>query len=545
MLNKSFEKIVRSSSMEYSHVFCPADGKIIGKVPVFSTEDALKRLHEVHSAQKEWALVPTQERCRIIKQFATILLERSDEVARLLSAENGKPLYEAYTHEVLSIIHLASYFSRNAKRILKTKPIPLWVFKNRKSYIHYRPRGVAFIISPWNFPFTIPAGAVIMNLLAGNGVLLKPASLTPLIAYKIRELFDAAGLDPKLFQVVSGPGKMAQEVIERGSAHIGLVNFTGSTEIGRVVSSVCGRHLIPCSMELGGKDPAIICADADIVLAARSVAMGAFGNSGQICASVERVYAHQDIYDAFVEELIRVTRKLRQGHPLENSSLDLGAMTSEEQISIVQRQIKDAVSKGAKILTGGQRLPLEGRFFEPTVLVDVTPDMEVITEETFGPLLPVIKVTSEEEAIRASNDSIYGLSAYVFTKNTGKGRQIAQRLEAGTVMVNETIITHGFPETPWQGFKASGLGRVHSDEGLKDLCLQCHVNYDTMPIPSILRNKFWIWHPYSGEKISRFRSMYGLCFVPSDGRTMLKQFINMIWPKAVQAAPPGPSRSVS
>jgi len=525
------------ASRKVAEVFGPADGKKIGEVPVYGTEDALKALHKVHAAQKKWAQVPVEERCRIIRAFAGILLDRSEEVARLLSAENGKPLYESYTHEVLTVIHLASYFARRAKKILSPEPLPLWIFKNRTSYIHYRPRGVTFIISPWNFPFTIPAGAVIMNLLAGNGVLLKPASLTPLIAYRMRELFDEAGLDPDLFRVVSGPGRMAQEVIEKGSDLIGFVNFTGSTEIGRVVASVCGRRLIPCSMELGGKDPAIICPDADVALAARSVVMGAFGNSGQICASVERVYAHADVYDAFVKEVVRLTKRLRQGHPLQSSSTEVGAMTSEEQVLIVQRQLSDAVSRGAKVLTGGSRLPLEGRFFEPTVLVDVTPDMEVITDETFGPLLPVMKVHSEEDAVRAANDSIYGLSAYVFTRSTRNGRRIAEQLEAGTVMVNETIVTHGFPETPWQGFKASGLGRVHSDEGLKDLCLACHVNYDTMPLPRIFWNRFWVWHPYDGAKISRFRSLYGLCFVPADGKTMLGRLWNMLWPKPVEAGP--------
>jgi succinate-semialdehyde dehydrogenase/glutarate-semialdehyde dehydrogenase len=542
MLDYTMDKGSPSTSRKVIDIFGPADGKKIGEVPVCSGEDALNALHKVHAAQKKWAHIPIEERCRVIKAFARILLDRSDEVARLLSAENGKPLYESYTHEVFTVIHLASYFARRAKKVLKPKPLPLWIFKNRTSYIHYRPLGVTSIISPWNFPFTIPAGAVIMNLLAGNGVLLKPASLTPLIAYKMRELFDEAGLDPNLFQVVAGPGRMAQEVIEKGSGLIGFVNFTGSTEIGRVVASVCGQRLIPCSMELGGKDPAIICADADIALAARSVVMGAFGNSGQICASVERVYAHTDIYDAFVKEAVRLTKRLRQGHPLENCSTDLGAMTSEEQVLIVQRQIQDTVSKGAKILTGGRRLPIEGRFFEPTVLVDVTPDMEVIAEETFGPLLPVMRVHSDEEAIKEANKSVYGLCAYVFTKNTRKGRRIAEQLEAGTVMVNETIITHGFPETPWQGFKASGLGRVHSDEGLKDLCLACHVNYDTMPIPRILWDRFWVWHPYDGAKISRFRSLYGLCFVPADMKTMLGRVMNMLRPKPVEPGPCSPPR---
>ncbi len=515
-------------------VYSPADGKKIGEVPSYSVDEALAALHEVHAAQKDWAQVPLRERLSVIRRFGEVLHERANEVARLLSSENGKPLYEAYVHEVLPIVHLVAYFVKKAEKILAARSIPIWIFMNRRSYIHYRPRGVTFIISPWNFPFTIPAGAVIMNLIAGNGVLLKPASLTPLIAYKMRELFDAAGLDPKLFQVVSGPGRMAEELIGRGAPLLGFVNFTGSTGIGKVVASVCGKHLIPCSMELGGKDPAIICEDADIALAARSVVNGAFGNSGQICASVERVYAHKKVFDPFVQEVVRITKDLRQDNPIMNSGAEVGAMTSEEQLRIVEEQQEDAVRKGAHVLTGGRRSEKGGMYFEPTVLTNVTEDMKVLREETFGPLLPIMPFDDEREAVRRANDSNYGLSAYVFTRNTRKGRKLAEQLEAGTVMVNETLMTHAFPETPWQGFKESGTGRVHSDEGLRDLCLACHVNYDTVPVPRPFWSMFWIWHPYTARKITRFHSLYGLLFISRGLGRKLAFLGRMLLPKSVE-----------
>jgi acyl-CoA reductase-like NAD-dependent aldehyde dehydrogenase len=267
-------------------VFCPINAEKIGDVPSFSSDEALKVLHEVQAAQKQWARTPLRQRAKIIQNFGRILHENVAEVTRLLTSENGKPLYESYAHEVLPMTQLAAYFAKQTKRILKPVPITLHIFKNRKSYLHFKPRGVSFIISPWNFPFAIPTSAIIMNLMAGNGVLLKPASLTPMIAYKIRELFDAAGLDPKLFQVISGPGKMAEELIEKGADLINFVSFTGSTEIGKHVASLCGKKLIPCSVELGGKDAAIICSDANIQLAAKSVINAAFGNCGQGCASV-------------------------------------------------------------------------------------------------------------------------------------------------------------------------------------------------------------------------------------------------------------------
>ena len=510
-------------------VFNPANGKRIGEVPSFSMDESLAALRETREAQAKWARIPIAQRLEIIKTFGEILHERADEVARLLSAENGKPLYEAYIHEVLPVIHLTAYFVKRAEKILAPKPIPIWVFKNRKSYINYKPRGVTLIISPWNYPFTIPAGAVIMNLIAGNGVLLKPASLTPLIAYKMREIFDAAGLDPKLFQIISGPGRMAEELIEKGPPYINFVNFTGSTEIGKVVASLCGRHLIPCSMELGGKDPAIVCEDADIALAARSIVNGAFGNSGQICASVERVYVHKNVFDIFVKEVVKLTRELIQDDPAVNVRTDIGSMTSREQLEIVQRQVEDAVRKGAHVHTGGKLSDKGGMFFEPTVLTHVTDDMEVLQEETFGPVLPIMSVEDDREAIRKANEGIYGLSAYVFTKDTGKGRRIAEQIEAGTVMLNETLITHAFPETPWQGFKESGTGRAHSDDGLRDLCLPCHVNYDTMPIPRLLWKKFWVWHPYDSKKIRRFHSLYGLIFIKSSLGRKLSLLKNMLF----------------
>lgn len=509
-------------------VHSPPDGRKIGEVPSFSVDEALTCLKEVYAAQARWKQVSISDRLNIMKNFARILHKNAEEVAKLLSMETGKPLYEAYVHEILPIIHLTAYFVKRAEKILNPKPIPIWIFKNRKSYIHYTPRGVSFIISPWNFPFSIPAGVTIMNLIAGNGVLLKPASLTPLIAYKMREMFNEAGLDPGLFQVISGPGKMAEELIEKGASCIGFVNFTGSTAIGKVVASVCGKHLIPCSMELGGKDPAIICEDADIALAAKSVVLGAFGNSGQICASVERVYAHKNIFDAFVTEVTRLTKHLRQDHPLKNSSADMGAMTSQEQIHIVEKQLEDAIKKGANILTGGKRSDKGAMYFEPTIITNITDDMEIICEETFGPLLPIIKVDDENEAIRRANDSIYGLNAYVFTKNTKKGKKVAEQLVAGTVMINETLLTQALPDTPWQGFKASGIGRVHSDEGLKDLCLASHVNYNTMSLPKPLWNNFWLWHPYNREKFSQFHSFYGLLFVSYSIGEKITLFKNML-----------------
>ncbi len=515
--NESMQSDIRSSrpvtesavSQKNLKVTNPATGATIGQVPSLSVIEAQGALVRVHDAQKTWKDRSIKERSAVISRFAEVLYRRVDEVAALLSAETGKPLYEAMLCEVLPIMHLAGYYARNAELQLKKKQISISYFKNRASYIHYKPRGVVFIISPWNFPFTIPCGAVICSLLAGNGVLLKPASLTPLIAFKMRELLLEAGLDEHIFEVISGPGRMASELIETGSDLIDYVNFTGSTEVGRTVAQLCGTHLIPCSMELGGKDPAIVCADANLDLAARSITFGAFCNSGQICASVERVYVHRDVYDPFVRKLKERIKALRQGDPgLGGFSIDMGCMTSAEQIQILERQVADARAKGAHIITGGKRFKPNSMFFEPTLILDANETMEAVFEESFGPLLPVMPVDDDNEAIRRSNASIYGLSAYVFSRDKARARRIAEQLQAGTVMINDTIITHALPETPWQGVKQSGIGRVHTEEALRDLSIAYHVNYDTIPLPKLFW-PMWTWPPYSSFKVRLFKLLFG------------------------------------
>jgi len=476
----------------------PANGEMLGQVNGFTTEEAVGAVKRARISQRAWEKAGIDARIEIIKRFQYVLTERADEVCRLISLENGKPLQEAMTTEVLSVIDLASYFTGRAKEILSEQKIPMHIMKYRRSIVQYRPHGVMLVISPWNFPFTIPMGTIIMGLLAGNAVIHKPASLTPLIALKTRELFNEAGLDPDLYQVLPGPGSLGSEIINMG---VNYVSFTGSTEVGIKVAQACSAKLIHYSMELGGKDPAIVCEDANVEMAAKALTWGAFANAGQICASVERVYAHQAVYDRLVELIAEKTKALRVGDPSQGE-VDVGPLIDESQVNIVQRQVNEAVSKGARILAGGKRLG-ESLFFEPTVLVDTTDDMEVVHDETFGPLLPIMKVCSDEEAIRRANDSIYGLTAYVFTENPDRGRRIASQLEAGSVLINDVLISHGCPETPWQGCKMSGVGRVHSDQGLRDLCYAYHIQEDAPGQPK----KSSFWYAYSEKRYQQLLGM--------------------------------------
>lgn len=486
----SVEQISQGNGKQRTiEVRSPASGERIGSARSITVEEGREAIARARRAQKRWAETSIAHRADVIRRFRDVLLDRAEEVCELIARENGKVLQEALQMEVFPIADLASYFAGRAEDILAPRRINLHLLKHRRSYLHYRPRGVVLVISPWNFPFAIPFGEVVMALLAGNAVVLKPASLTPLIALKGRELFDAAGLDPDLLQVIPCSGKVAFELIGDG---VGYVNFTGSTAVGLQVAEACGRNLIPCSMELGGKDAAIVLPDADLDVVTGSLVWGAFANAGQVCASIERAYVHESLYDEVVRRVVDKTAKLRVGDPLKDGT-DMGPMTDPGQLAVVERQVAQALSSGAKALTGGKRLEGPGQFFPPTVLVDVNEEMEAIREETFGPTLPIMRYSKVDEAIERANACEYGLDAYVYTRDKHEARRVAERLEAGTVMINETLITHACPETPWFGVKKSGIGRVHSDDGLRDLCIGYHVNEEV--VPTLKWSPFW--QPYS------------------------------------------------
>lgn len=482
----------------------PATGEEVGRVHSYSVAEAQIAIEKAGVAQKRWEAAGLAERINTLKRFRDVLVDHMDELCHLISLENGKPMQEAMETEVLPMIDLTDYFVKRAPKILADQKISMHLLKHRKSYLHYRPRGVVLVISPWNFPFTIPGGSIVMALLAGNAVIHKPASLTPLIAEKIRELFDHAGLEKDIYQVLPSPGRVASEMIKMG---VDYVNFTGSTSIGKRVAALCGELLIPCSMELGGKDPMIVCDDADLNQAVGAAVWGGLANAGQVCASVERIYAHESIYDEFVTRVTREVSSLRVGDP-SLSEQDMGPMVDPNQLDIVEAQVNEAISKEATVKVGGKRLDGPGQFFEPTVLVDVDDTMKVVSEETFGPVIPIMKYSFEADVIRRANDSNFGLNAYVFTKDIRKGNRIARQLEAGTVMINEALITHGMPETPWQGVKESGVGKVHSDQGLRDLSIAYHINEPRLNSP--VRSPFW--YPYSEKGYKRLKSLVHILF---------------------------------
>ncbi len=471
----------------------PATGHPLGEVPDLSEEAIRAAVGRARAAGQQWALVPLEERCRRVVKFAEVLMARAEEVIELITAEGGKTRQEALGMEVMVVADLVRYFTRHAAEILAPEPIPLHLLKHRGSYLHFVPRGVIGIIAPWNFPFAIPMGEALMAVIAGNGVVLKPSEMTPLIALKGKELFDAAGLPPELLQIVTGRGTAGAALIDAG---IDFCVFTGSVATGKKVAAACGERLIPCTLELGGKAPAVVCADADLERAANAIAWGGFANSGQVCASVERVYAVPEVHDELVRRVVDIARSLRQGDAsAAEADVDIGAMTWDRQLDHVANLVDGAVKAGAKLECGGKRGASEkggGMFYPPTVLTGVTQDMDIIKKEIFGPVLPIVAVADEEEAVRLANDSHLGLLAYVFSEDKARAQRLAERIEAGTVMINDVLATYAAPETPWGGVKNSGIGHTHSAQGLRDFCQARHVNYERL---SLGKREIW-WYPY-------------------------------------------------
>jgi len=503
MANMAFETVTTGSAKptngarkETIQSFAPATGQLIGEAAVQSPDDVKRAVERARRAQQAWGALPIEERAARMLRFRDALIDREEELTDLLAKECGKPRQEALGHEVLVVASLITYFAKHAAEVLATQEISLDFLKHRRAFVLYQPKGVVGVIAPWNFPFNLPFRDAVIALFAGNAVVIKPSEVTPLIALRAKEIWDQAGLPNDLLQIVPGYGPTGAALIDAG---IDLCVFTGAVATGKRVAAACGERLIPCVMELGGKAPLIACADADLERTARAAVFGGFCNSGQVCISVERVYAHREIHDALLSRIVQLTSELRQGDPMA-STVDIGAMIFPKQIDIVEAHVADALAKGAKLEIGGKRPVGPGQFFQPTVLSGCTQEMTVMREEIFGPIVPIMRVESEEEAVRLANDSRLGLNAYVFTKDREHGKRLAARVEAGSVLVNDVITNGGMAETPFGGIKDSGFGRVMGKDSLREFCNLKHVGVDRMTPPSEP-----LWFPYTDRGLSILR----------------------------------------
>ena len=470
--------------------FSPLDGARLGSVATVAPDQVQAVVDDVASVQPFWAQLPLSDRARYMRRAGQAIIDGLEDLAKLLSREQGKPINESYVMELLPTIDSLRWLAEAGPGILEDERIPLPVFiKQKRARFTFEPLGVVGVIAPWNYPWSIPFGEVAIALMAGNGVVLKPASLTPLIGERIREVFERAGVPEGLVRTVHGGGAVGQALVESTAAKI---FFTGSVEVGRGVGEECARRMKGSVLELGGKDPMIVCADANLPNAISGCLWGGFANAGQTCSGIERVYVVEEIAERFIEGVVVEATKLSVGDPLDYD-VEVGPMVSREQFALVRELVDDAVAGGAELRCGG---PLDvaahpsGSFYAPAVLTGVTHDMRIMREEIFGPVVPIVTVASEDEAIALANDSEFGLGASVWTMNRAKGERIADRIEAGMVWINDHMFSHGACSCSWGGVKQSGLGRSHSQFGL----WEC-VNIKLLAWEPSRTRDFW-WHPY-------------------------------------------------
>jgi len=489
----------------------PATQEIIGALPNLTANQITDAVSKANAAQSRWAATPVRERLRILTRFAELLCDQKDAVASVISREAGKPEAEALSTEILVVLDTVKYLANHVPAFLKPETIAHGnpIMKLKAGKLLREPYGVVGIISPWNYPFSLPSVQTLTALATGNAIVLKPSEFTPFSSLELEKLLRAAGLDPDLLQVVTGDGAAGAALL---AAKIQKVVFTGSVATGKRVAQAAAARLLPVVLELGGKDPMIVLEDADIDVASSAAVWGAFMNAGQTCLSVERCYVHESIYPKFLEACVTKTGKLRIGHshPLrrdqssENAlnvaqrmghpeqEIDIGPMIHERQLRIVQSHVDDAVTRGARLLAGGKPLPKLGpSFFAPTILADVDHSMTIMREETFGPVLPICSFKTEDEAVELANDSEFGLAASIFTGNRKRGEALARRIDAGTVMVNDVIACFGISEAPHGGVKASGIGRTHGRFGLEEMVWPKYVDSDRLP----RMKKLW-WYGY-------------------------------------------------
>lgn len=477
----------------------PATGAEVGRVRQMGKAEVQDVVDASRQAFAEWKNSSFRERRALIMRARAVILAEMDEIAHLISRESGKPFSEAIALEIAPVLDLMQYFARNTEKMLRPAKIDIGLFKllGRSSKIVYHPLGVVGIIPAWNYPFSIPLGEAAMALMAGNSVVIKPSELTPLTGLKIGEIFDKADAPENLVQIVTGDGRAGAALVDAAPDKI---MFTGSVATGRKIAEAAAKNLTSVVLELGGKDPMIVFEDANLELAAGAAVWGAFCNSGQMCSSVERLYVQEPVAEKLTALIVERTRNLVQDTG-DKETTSIGAMSSERQLQIVEDHVESFREDGAEILTGGRRnADLEGLFYEPTVIARANNEMRAMREETFGPTLPIATFTTEDEAVRLANDSEFGLTASVWTQDISKGKRVAQKIEAGSVSVNEVSYTHGIAQTPWGGFKNSGRGRTHGREGLMELVQSQHIHVNRM---TFLPDPWWM--PYSAEAVKTFR----------------------------------------
>lgn len=480
--------------------FNPATKELLGELPVFGKGHVTQTVGFARRAFEDWQLLDYAARGKKIAKLRKVISDSADELAELISKEVGKPKVEVYGSELLGVLDTCTWLCQQTEEMLKDQLISLSnpFLSSKQSVIAFEPLGVIGIISPWNYPFSIPMMTILMAVMVGNTVVLKPSEKSSLIGVKIGDLFKKADFPDGVVNVITGDATTGKYLSEERLARL---IFTGSVAGGKKVMAQAADSLISVTLELGGKDAAIVLPDAPSQWTAQGIVWGAFTNAGQACASIERVFVLKGKNtDEFLKALEAETKKIRLG-PATDPSTDVGPIIDEEQLNKIEEQVNKAVSDGATIVVGGKARPdLGGYFFEPTLITNVNTRMDIMKNETFGPVLPVMVIESEDEVVDLVNRSKYGLTASVWGKNLSRCEAIARDLEVGTVYINDCLFSHAQPQLPWGGMKASGFGRSHSKFGLMDLVNIKHISIDAPgggPRP-------W-WYPYTRARTAMLR----------------------------------------
>jgi len=482
----------------------------IEEFEVATADDVNAAVEVARKAQESWGALPVEKRAAVLKRALAALLDKQEELMDIVVGETGKARQEALMMEVWASADLMHFYAKNTAKFLKPEKLKLHGLMRflKKAHVEYKPLGVVGVISPWNGPFILTVNPTVQALMAGNSVVIKPSEVTPFSGKYVLDIFEAAGLPEGVLQVVLGDGETGAALT---ASAVDKISFTGSVATGRRVGIACAEQLIPCSLELGGKDAMIVCADADIDIASSGAVSGSCLNTGHYCCGTERVYVVDSIADEFIERVVEKTTALRQG---KEGEFDVGAVFWDKQMTIIESHVQDALDRGAKVLVGGRRNPnLEGLFYEPTVIVDCTHDMDIIAEETFGPVVAIIRVKDEQEAIRMANDSRFGLGGNVWTKDSKRGARLASQLKTGSGCVNDMTMTFGVPEAPFGGRKESGVSQINGKKGLQSYCHAMPIIVDRMNGKHAAR-----MYPYTQESFEGMQKTLRFMWGTSIGR---------------------------
>lgn len=495
----------------------PGTGEVWRRFEHATADEIRAATGVARQAQLAWAADGLDRRLAVLERFHDVLLERRREVAKTISRENGKPVSEAMASEVVVTLDLARYYRAEAPRFLSAgwftpSSVSMW---RKRVRLEHEPYGVVGIISPWNYPLMLPAGLIIPALVAGNAVIMKPSELTPSTGELLALMLRDAGVPPGVFTVVQGDGEVGRELTR---ADVDKIFFTGSVATGRRVAVACAERLIPCVLELGGSDAAIVLSDADVEHAASGLLWARFSNCGQTCVAPKRVFVEESIHDALVTALTRRVQSL-QVSAARDGGAELGPLVRPFQRELLTAQLDDAIARGAHVAARAQLATDDTLCFAPTLLTDVPPDARVLTEETFGPVLPIVRVRSEDEAVERANSSDFGLSASIWSRSRTRALRVASRLEAGTVMINDAGSVAGMADVPHGGVKSSGSGRSHGRHGLEE-CVR---------VKAIVDDRFTRWRQpwWFGYSAEGLQDMDGYARA-THGRTLRERLSGLL-----------------